>query len=1043
MTTQNAPDPCKTPPPSLCKSENPAGSSGDSLFFVKPPAIRAARGLFPAVLTLLLLMSSLFAQQLSGGLRGQVVDEVGALVIGAQLTVVAAGGSEQSTTTDQRGNYLFPLLKPGKYTLRIASPGFAVLEISEVEISPGPAQVLNATLSVAAVTQEVTVPTEAGINVAPENNASAIKLSGAVLDSMPDDPDDLAAALAALAGPASGPGGGELVIDGFTGSRMPSRDSIREIRVNSNPFSAEYSRLGYGRIEVFTKPGTNNFHGQGFLNSSAGILNSRNPFAGDKQPYRYFFYGGNVSGPLLAKRASFFADFDRRDINENNVVNAIVLDSAFNPTPLALAVVAPQHRTTFSVRLDLLLNQSNTIVVRYSNLQMSLQNVGVGNFSLPARGHDARDTGQTFQFSETAILNPTTINETRFQYVGQRGVRRGLGVVPTINVLDSFIDGGSELGGGSNQDDRFELQNYTTLARNNHTFKVGARVRDIRIADVSPTNFTGTFVFAGGVAPQLDANNQLVRDETGQPIQINITSIERYRRTQVFLQQGLTPTVVRELGGGASQYSLALGNPKARAQRTDFHVFLQDDWTVTGNLTLALGLRYEVQNNVNDKLNFAPRIAFGYAPLLDRKGRSRLVIRGGLGIFYDSFGENLILQTHRFDGFTEQRFVSTDPLVLDTFPVGPTVTNITNPDAAQTTVQQATDLRIPRIIQGALSVEHQFPFNIVVSTTFISTHISNALRSRNINAPLPGTFDPDVPDSGVRPLGSSQGDIFQYESTGRFNLNQLAIGVRNPSSSKFSFFANYSLTRARSDTDGPNSFPASSYDLASEYGRSALDILHRLDLGGVITLRHGFSLNPFVLASSGRPFNITTGLDTNGDTLFTERPSFATNANQPGITATSLGLFNPRPEINEPLVPRNYGASPAFFSVNLRLSKTFAFGESPGRQGTATLSPQPRKASTDAKDNSDPKKTTPSTGLARPPERTDFIGNSAPRPYNLAFSVVARNIFNRTNPGVAVGNLNSPFFGRSNFLAPPYGFGEGGESNAANRRLELQVRFSF
>jgi len=169
-------------------------------------------------------------------------------------------------------------------------------------------------------------------------NASAIVLRGADLDALSDNPDDLAADLAALAGPAAGPNGGATFIDGFSGGQLPPKESIREIRINQNPFSAEYDRLGFGRIEILTKPGTDKFHGQAFMNYGDENFNSRNPFSPDKAFYQQKFFGGNFSGPL-SKKSSFFIDAERRSISDNAVINTVILDPK-DPKRIFIAISA-------------------------------------------------------------------------------------------------------------------------------------------------------------------------------------------------------------------------------------------------------------------------------------------------------------------------------------------------------------------------------------------------------------------------------------------------------------------------------------------------------------------------------------------------------------------------------------------------------------------------------------------------------------------------------------------------------------------------------
>jgi hypothetical protein len=181
--------------------------------------------------------------------------------------------------------------------------GVAVL-VNTAQIARG-----DITMKLAEVKQEVTVSEEntTQLGLQPTQNADALVFKGTDLEALPDDPDDLQQDLQALAGPSAGPNGGEIFIDGFSSGRLPPKESIREIRINQNPFSAEYDKLGFGRIEIFTKPGSDKFHGTASYDISDGVWNARNPFI-NFTPFPGFkaqTYGGNVSGPIN-KRASFF-----------------------------------------------------------------------------------------------------------------------------------------------------------------------------------------------------------------------------------------------------------------------------------------------------------------------------------------------------------------------------------------------------------------------------------------------------------------------------------------------------------------------------------------------------------------------------------------------------------------------------------------------------------------------------------------------------------------------------------------------------------------
>src|SRR5215813_9785764 len=281
------------------------------------------------LLVIALCAATVLAQQANGSLRGQVLDEFGAAIVGATVTLVNANGAEKTLTTNDQGMYAFTGVVPGKYTLRVVTSGFAPYENTEVEVAAGRGgQPLNVTLKVTIEEQKVTVQSDAhALSTDAENNAGAIVLKGADLESLPDDPDDLASALQALAGPSAGPNGGQIFIDGFTGGRLPPLASIREIRINSNPFSAEYDRLGFGRIEILTKPGTDRFRGQASFNFNDDALNSRNPFStsSKRPPIQTRQYGGNFGGPISKKKASFFVDFDKRDVDDEALIVGQVL----------------------------------------------------------------------------------------------------------------------------------------------------------------------------------------------------------------------------------------------------------------------------------------------------------------------------------------------------------------------------------------------------------------------------------------------------------------------------------------------------------------------------------------------------------------------------------------------------------------------------------------------------------------------------------------------------------------------------------------------
>ena len=995
------------------------------------------------------------AQQRAGSLRGQVLDELGGAIVGASVTVIDAKGVEKSVVTNNAGTYTVNGLAPGKYTVRAVNAGFAISETPDVEVTSGKPVQFDVTLKVAIEEQKVTVAADSReLSTEPENNAGAVVLKGADLDSLPDDPDDLAAALQALAGPSAGPNGGQIFVDGFTGGRLPPRSSIREIRINSNPFSAEYDRLGFGRIEILTKPGTDRFRGQASFNFNDDALNSRNPFSASpkRPPIQTRQYGGNISGPISKKKASFFIDFDKRDVDDEALIVAQVLDANNNIIGFAASAPTPSRRTTFSPRIDYQLNQNNTLVGRYGYTK-NTRVVGVGGFSLPSRAYDTESSEHNVQLTETAILSKTIVSETRFQLERQTSVQNADNSIPTIEVQDAFTGGGSQVGQSHTDTTNLELTNNTSFALRNHALKAGGRLRWVDITQVSPQNFGGTFTFfGGGFAPVLDANDQ----PTGAIDAI--TSIERYRRTQVFLAQGLTGAQIRALGGGASQFRLSSGNPESKVRQWDFGGFVQDDWKVRPNLTLSLGLRYENQDNIGSNLNFAPRLGFAWSP---GGQQSKTVLRGGYGIFYDRVSENLTMTAERLNGVNQQQFTVQNP---DFFPLIPTPDQLIAFAVPGTVYRLSDSLQAPYTMQGVFSVERQLPRNLTVAASYINVRTLHVLRTLPLDAPLPGTFIPGVIGSGIRPLNcadfippdinpSTTCNIFEYDSSGRYNQNQFILNFNSRFNRNITMTAYYVLSKANSDTDGVGSIPADPYNLSLDYGRASGDIRHRFVMTGNFRAPWGISLNPFVIVQSGRPFNITLGRDLNGDTFNLERPALApagANCDDPNIRCTPYGNFKLTFGPGDVMIPRNFAEGPGSTTVNLRVSKTWNFGsEGSSASNTNDQQNRDRQRSTMmgggmAGGRSPGGPGGGARGGFGGPDRGGFGGGggAGSSRYSLTFSLNFQNILNHTNFGNPVGNLGSGLFGESTSTAGGFG-GFGAAPSAYNRRIDAQIRFNF
>jgi hypothetical protein len=970
----------------------------------------------------MMCLAAIWAQGESEGaaLKGVVTDPSGAAVPNA-LVQVQSGRFEKRIRTDENGGYLVSGLKEGKYTIRVIANGFDTAVRREVTVR-GDLE-LAVGLQVSADAQVINVEAEADrLSVDPADNKTGLVLREKELATLSDDPDELEQQLQAMAGPAAGPNGGQIFIDGFSGGRMPPKSSIREVRINANPYSTEYDRPGFGRIEIFTRPGTDNIRGQAFVQFNDESLNSRSPLLDSpKRPqYQQKFYGLNLSGPMRKQKASFGFDFERRVIDENAFILATTLNDQLQPSTLNQAIVTPQTRTTWSPRLDFQLSPKTTLVLRYQQGRTTQEREGVGGFGLSSRAYDQKDSDHTLQLTATRVISATVLNETRIQYQRINQSQLGDNSTPAIQVSGAFQGGGAQVGNSGTETARQESNNVTSIVRNRHTFKFGGRIRRGGLDDTSVNNFGGTYTFFGGAGPELDANDQAIAGTS-----VPLSALERYRRTLLFQNLGYSASQIRALGGGASQFSLNAGTALTEVNQVDAGLFFNDDWRISPNLTLSYGVRYEFQTNLSDRANWAPRIGLAWG--LGGKGGTpvKTVLRAGFGVFYDRVNEQVTLQAQRFNGLTQQSYLVQDP---DFFPGIPSLETLGAAQQPQQLQLVDTRLQAPRNYQASVGIERQINAAVRVTMQYMHNRGVHLLRSRNINTPT----------DGVYPYGDSQLRILT-ESTGSSRQNMLLIAP-NINYKKLFLFSLYVLSYGKSDNEGS---PADPYNLRAEWGPSSFaDVRHRLVLGTSLPLPWRLTASPFVLFTSGTPYNITTGRDVNGDGFTSERPALLSNVSANQCQGGSLrysaefGCFdlNPAPGTS---IGRNYGRGPINFNVNLRLARTWSFGNR-GESGPSEMGPPAGMGGLRGPGGMPGGGPPPGVGPGGGPG--GLFGAASGKKYNLTLSISARNLFNRANYAAPNGDLSSPFFGNSLSLA---GLGPLGGASTYNRKVDLQLRFTF
>jgi hypothetical protein len=955
-----------------------------------------------AILFPLLAVHAL-AQTGTGTIRGLVTDPSGAVVIEVSVMAIPApgqGGQPKAATVGKDGTYQIVGLAPGTYSVSAVAQGFAPFEQTNVEVTVGQVRQLDIKLEIEQEKEEVNVTGQAQtLSVAPENNASATIISGKDLEALSDDPDELQTELEALAGPAAGPSGGQIYIDGFTGGQLPPKEAILEVRVNQNPFSAEYDKLGYGRIEITTKPGFSQLHGNFFADGNDNAFNARSPFAVVEPPYHTEFFNGTLGGPIT-KKASFFLDAFRRDIQNSEVINAFVLGPNFTEQPFSQVVINPLTRTALSPRIDLQLSSNNILTMRYQWWEDIEDNDGIQSFSLPSQAYDLREVEHTLQVSDTQVISTRTVNQTRFQFLRDDTTQMPATTAPAVNVLGAFTGGGNITQRSLDTENHYELQNLTTMSLGKHQVVFGGRARDYDVLLNSTTQgYNGAFTFG---------------------------TINEYIAAEKALASCPAPCSAGV--PGATQFSLTVGNPAVSINYFDLGLYGEDTWRPRPNISLSLGLRFESQNYINDHADLAPR--FGFAWGIGKSKTPKAVLRVGFGIFYDRLMEQQILDAEHLNGINQQQYLVTSPDFYSNIP--PQSTLAAYSSSLPTRYLIDANLRAPYTVQSAIGLEHQFTKTLTTSVTYVNSHGVHQLLTNNINAPRDFSFCPPSapadtttcgPLSGNFPYGKDTGYLDQFESAGLFNENQLVanFSLRGRRATAFGF---YTLSFAHSDTSGPTYQPMNPYDILEDYGPASFISRNQAFVGGSVQLPRGFRVSPFMMASTGRPFNITLGQDVYGTGVFSARPSLAP-VGAPGSVDTKYGSFYTYPVAGAPVIAPYEFFGPNLFSLNLRLAKTFGFGEKKGSSNTGGggwHGPGGRGGGLGGR------------GLSGGGPGPNLFGGGAENSrFSLEFSVNVRNVFNIINLGPPVGNIGSPLFGQSNSVNGWMGY----------RHLDLQVRFSF